>query len=63
MSIADKPAPIRTGSEAEAGRQGLQAADDNFRAAFAAPRGTVSPHLDLNTDPDEPCCQGRLSSG
>lgn len=63
MSSADRLPPIRTGSEAEAGRQGLQTADDNFRAAFTAARGTVSPDLDLNPDPDEPCCHGRLSSG
>lgn len=28
--------------------------EDNFLAAFAAARGTVSPELDLNADVDEP---------
>ena len=59
MSTADRPPPIRTGSEAEADRKDLQAADDTFRAAFAAARGTVSANLDLNPDPHEPFCQER----
>ena len=49
--------------EGEPGGQVLAKADDNFRAAFAAARGTVSPDLDLNPDADQTCCHGRLSSG
>ena len=63
MADSVKLTPKSGRPEGEPGRKLLAKADDNFRAAFAMARGTVSPDIDLNPDPDEPCCQGRLSSG